>query len=252
MYKSEKMKRLNWKLILAVFLIIISVFIYIIHYAIFRDPHHILIFLIGDLAFVPIEVLLVTLIIEHLLKERERRALLNKLNMIIGTFFSEVGTRLLSDFTSFSHDSAEISEHLIVTNEWTEKQFRAAMDFVTGIEPIFIAQKGNLNDLHEFLFGKRFFMLSLLENTDLFEHESFTDLLLAIFHLSEELVARDTLDGLPQSDYEHLAGDIKRAYTLLIREWLAYVMHLKDNYPYLFSLVIRTNPLDADASPVVS
>ena len=96
------------------------------------------------------------------------------------------------------------------------------------------------------------FMLSLLENPNLLEHESFTDLLLAIFHLSEELVARDTLDGLPQSDYEHLAGDIKRAYTLLIREWLAYMMHLKDNYPYLFSLVIRANPLDADASPVVT
>ena len=52
-------------------------------------------------------------------------------------------------------------------------------------------------------------MLSLLENPNLLEHDSFTDLLLAIFHLSEELAARDTLVGLPQSDYEHLAGDIK-------------------------------------------
>lgn len=246
------MKRLSWKLLLALFLIIISVFIYIIHYAIFTDPHHIFIYMIGDLAFVPIEVLLVTLIIEHLLKERERRALLNKLNMIIGTFFSEVGTRLLRDFASFSHDYTEISKHLIVTNEWTEKDFRAAMDFVTGVDPIINTQKGHLKDLRDFLFGKRFFMLSLLENPNLLEHDSFTDLLLAIFHLSEELAARDTLVGLPQSDYEHLAGDIKRAYTLLIREWLAYMMHLKDNYPYLFSLLIRTNPLDADASPVVT
>ena len=251
MEKQYKMKRLSWKLLLAFFLIISSLFIYIIHYAIFTDQHHILIFLIGDLAFVPIEVLLVTLIIEHLLKEKERRALLNKVNMIIGTFFSEVGTRLLRDFACFSHDSSELSKHLIVTNEWTERDFRAAMNFVTGVDPIINTQKGHLKDLRDFLLGKRFFMLSLLENPNLLEHESFTDLLLAIFHLSEELAARDTLVGLPQSDYEHLAGDIKRAYTLLIREWLAYMMHLKDNYPYLFSLVIRTNPLDADASPVV-
>jgi hypothetical protein len=61
----------------------------------------------------------------------------------------------------------------------------------------------------------------------LLEHDSFTDLLLAIFHLSEELAARDTLDGLPQSDYEHLAGDIKRAYTLLIREWFSLYDALK-------------------------
>lgn len=246
------MKRMSWNLLFALFLIISAIFIYIIHYAIFTDPHHILIFLISDLAFVPIEVLLITLIVEHLLKERERRAFLNKLNMIIGTFFSEVGTRLLSDFASFSHDSTEITKHLIVTNEWTKNHFRAAMVFVTGVDPIIDSQKGNLNDLRDFLFGKRYFMLRLLENPNLLEHESFTNLLLAIFHLSEELVARDTLVGLPQSDYEHLAGDIKRAYTLLIREWLAYMMHLKDNYPYLFSLVIRTNPLDADASPVVT
>jgi len=158
----------------------------------------------------------------------------------------------LRDFGSFSNNSAEISEHLIVTNDWSEKHFRAAMDFISGVDPVIDTQKGNLKDLRDFLLGKRFFMLSLMENPNLLEHESFTDLLLAIFHLSEELAARDTLEGLPQSDYEHLAGDIKRAYTLLIRERLAYMKHLKDNYPYLFSLVIRTNPLDADASPVVT
>jgi hypothetical protein len=27
--------------------------------------------------------------------------------------------------------------------------------------------------------------------------------------------------------------------------------HLKDNYPYLFSLAMRTNPFDHEASPVV-
>jgi hypothetical protein len=35
------MKRMSWKLLLALFLIISSVFIYIIHYAIFSDPRHI-------------------------------------------------------------------------------------------------------------------------------------------------------------------------------------------------------------------
>jgi hypothetical protein len=246
------MKCMSWRLLLALFLIILSVFVYSIHYAIFRDPHHIFIYMIGDMAFLPLEVLLVVLIIEHLLKEREKRALLHKLNMIVGTFFSEVGTRLLRDFAGFSNNATKISEHLIVTNEWSEKHFRTAMDFVNGVDPVIDAQKGNLKNLRDFLFEKRFFMLSLLENPNLLEHDSFTDLLLAIFHLSEELTARDTLEGLPQSDYEHLAGDIKRAYTLLIREWLAYMIHLKDNYPYLFSLVIRTNPLDADASPVVA
>lgn len=237
---------------MALLLIILSVFVYILHYAIFRDPHHIFIYMVGDMAFLPLEVLLVVLIIEHLLKEREKRALLHKLNMIVGTFFSEVGTRLLRAFASFSNNSTKISEHLIVTNEWTEMHFRTAMDFINRVDPSMDARNANLKDFRDFLFDKRFFMLSLLENPNLIEHDSFTDLLLAVFHLYEELVARDALEGLPPSDYEHLAGDMKRAYSLLIREWLAYMKHLKHEYPYLFSLVIRTNPLDANASPVVT
>jgi len=35
------------------------------------------------------------------------------------------------------------------------------------------------------------------------------------------------------------------------RDFLAVSQHLKDNYPYLFSLAMRTNPFDPEASPIV-
>jgi hypothetical protein len=35
------------------------------------------------------------------------------------------------------------------------------------------------------------------------------------------------------------------------RAWLDYMRHLKADYPYLFSLAIRTNPFRLDASPVI-
>jgi len=44
---------------------------------------------------------------------------------------------------------------------------------------------------------------------------------------------------------------MKRAHVLLIVEWLAYMKHLKINYPYLFSLAVRMNPFDPNASPIV-
>lgn len=94
-------------------------------------------------------------------------------------------------------------------------------------------------------------MLALLENPNLLEHETFTDLLWAVSHLTEELAFRESLDGLPASDYAHLAGDTHRAYALLIVEWLSYVQHLRDSYPYIFSLVVRMNPFVPDASPIV-
>ena len=64
------MKRLNWQIVLGLSLIALSAFIYLIHYAIFGDAHHIFIYMVGDIAFVPIEVLMVTLIIHRLLTER--------------------------------------------------------------------------------------------------------------------------------------------------------------------------------------
>ena len=44
-----------------------------------------------------------------------------------------------------------------------------------------------LVNLHNFLAKKREILLHLLENPNLLEHESFTDLLWAVFHLSDEL-----------------------------------------------------------------
>ena len=97
------------------------------------------------------------------------------------------------------------------------------------------------------MIDKRSFLLVLLENPSLLEHETFTELLRAVFHLTEELEQRNDLKYLPRADYEHLELDIERAYKLLINEWLQYMEYLMIEYPYLFSLAIRTNPFDPNA-----
>ena len=84
------------------------------------------------------------------------------------------------------------------------------------------------------------------------EHDTFTDLLWAVTHLTEELACRENCGDLPETDLQHLTGDMKRAYILLVHEWLDYMQHLKQNYPYLFSLAVRMNPFDPAASPIVS
>jgi hypothetical protein len=100
--------------------------------------------------------------------------------------------------------------------------------------------------------SKRPFLLRLLENPNLLEHDDFTDLLWAVFHLSEELELRgDKLKSLPEKDYEHLANDLKRAYSQITTTWISYMRHMKKSYPFLFSLASRINPLDPKATPVV-
>jgi len=92
------------------------VLVYFIHYLIFRDAHHIFIYLIGDIAFVFLEVLLVTLVLHQLLQYREKKVMLNKLNMVIGAFFSDVGGELLKTFSDFDTESSEMTQKLLITN----------------------------------------------------------------------------------------------------------------------------------------
>lgn len=245
------MKRISWQVILGLSLILLSIFFYLIHYAIFRDPHHIFIYLIGDVAFVFTEVLLVTLIIHQLLSMREKRARLEKLNMVIGAFFSEVGTRLITYFSDFDPKLDKIREGLIVTTGWSEQDFSSVSKRLKNYDYEVEIQKVELEYLRGFLMEKRDFLLRLLENPNLLEHESFTELLRAVFHLTEELQSRESISELPDTDYDHLSGDIKRAYILLVHQWVDYMKHLKENYPYLFSLAMRINPFDQSASPVV-
>ena len=246
------MKRFGWQILLGSSFIVLSAIFYLIHYTIFRDSHHIFLYLIGDIAFLPVQVLLVTLIIDQLLSAREKRAMLKKMNMVIGAFFSEVGTQLLRFFYDFASHEDQIRNDLFENNDWSNKTFSKINKHLKSYDYRIESQKGDLESLKNFLLEKRDFLLGLLENPNLLEHESFTELLWAVFHLTEELAFRPGLKQLPETDYGHLSGDIKRAYVLLISEWLAYMKHLRDNYPYLFSLAARMNPFNPHASPIVT
>jgi hypothetical protein len=245
------MKQIRWQILLGLALVSLSAILYFIHYLIFHNAYHIFIYLLGDIAFVPIEVLFVTLIIHELLNLRDKRAKLKKMNMVIGAFYSEVGTQLLKYFSQFNSEQKQISDKLKINNEWTDEKFLNVRKELKKVEPNIDIKRGDLKKLREFLIGKRNFLLRLLENPNLLEHDAFTDLLWAVFHLTEELENRADVSKLPDSDYAHLSIDINRAFMLLIVEWLCYMDHLRVDYPYLFSLAMRMNPFDLEVSVVV-
>ncbi len=251
MLSRRTIENLRWYVILSCLLIGFSVVSYFVQIVIFHRAEDTFFYMLQDIAFVPIQVLLVTFIIARLLNEREKQALLKKLNMLIGAFYSEVGTHLMKHCSSFSSDNPALVRHLLVTDSWTNKDFAYATNQIRAIDPKVDSRRGDIEELKGFLERKRDFLLTLLANPNLLDHDRFTDLLWAVFHLTEELSARAVLEGLPETDYDHLAGDISRAYKQLLSEWLFYMEHLRYNYPYLFSLAVRTNPMDAHASPIV-
>jgi hypothetical protein len=246
-------KIFTWTLKVGLIFVAASVLTYTLHYVIFRDLHHIFIYMIGDFGFLFIDVLLVVLLIERVLARKEKQALIKKLNMVIGSFFSEVGLKLLKKFNTFVENSESLADKLKVTDEWGNKDFDRAITEAKKFKYNMNMDKEKLCELRDYLVSKRPFLLRLLENPYLLEHDDFTDLLWAVFHLSEELEFRGyKLKSLPDEDYKHLANDLKRAYSQITIAWMSYMKHMKKSYPFLFSLASRVNPMDPKASPVVT
>lgn len=229
----------------------VSILLYAMDYVLLGSAKELSIWFLGNLAFLPVYVIIVTLMIERVLKERERQAVMRKLNMVIGVFFSEAGNRLLKELSAYVVSCDDLKRHLLINGTWKEQEFAAALDYLVKTDIKIESSHCEKLGLKEFLVEKRGFLVSLLENQTLLEHEEFTDLLWAVFHLAEELEARVTFENMPQSDSDHINGDIKRVFGHLSREWVMYMRHLKQDYPYLFSLAVRLNPMIDSPDPAV-
>jgi hypothetical protein len=218
----------------------------------FGDYKHILDFLLQNMAFLLIQVLLVTLILGWFVGYMDKQKRLKKQNMVIGAFFMEVGTKLLTYISDLDPELESIRSSLVVDEDWSDQEFSRVSKGLKGYGYGIDMEKLDLEYLFILLQKERGFLIRLVENPILLEHESFTDLLLDVSHLSEELENRSCLIGLPATDLAHLQRDIKRVYGYLVSEWLDYMLYLKSDYPHLFSLAMRTNPFDQTASPIVN
>jgi len=214
-----------------------------------QNLKELLVWLLGNLAFLPLYVIIVTMLLEQVIQERERQTLMRKLNMVIGVFFSEAGNHLLRELSPYIVCCDRLRTHLLVNGSWNGEHFRNAHTFLDESEIRIDCSCCDKNALKKFLVGRRTFLVGLMENQSLLEHEQFTDLLWAVFHLLEELEARKDFENMSTADTDHINGDIKRAYGYLSHAWLSYMQHLKSDYPYLFSLAIRLNPMIENPDP---
>ena len=149
------MKKVNWRIAFGLILILLSTLLYLIHYLIFRDAHHIFIYLLGDIAFVFFEVLLVTLVIDQVLHQREKQSFLHKLNMIIGIFFSEAGSDLLRILSDFDNEVERIRKDLTLTDRGDMKGFAAISKQIKSYSYKMDSRQGGMDNLKGFLKEKR-------------------------------------------------------------------------------------------------
>ncbi|KZX14521.1 hypothetical protein MBCUT_20930 [Methanobrevibacter cuticularis] len=244
----------NWKIKLALLLLVSSALLYLIAYAYFHDVQKVIFYILIDMAFVPLDILIVVLVVESVINKKEKETMVEKLDMLMNVFFSEIGTELLNNFSKIDKNNSRIDELLLELEKIDSKKFSKLLKRIRKSDYEFDLmipdgkKESFLNGLQNLLKGKRDFLIRMLENPNLLEKETFSDLLLAIFHLDEELERRDLNENIPETDLMHLIADIDRVYFNLVYEWLNHLYYLKNNYPYMFSLAIRTNPFDTGAS----
>lgn len=244
-------KKMSFIGYLSIACLALSAILYGVDYLIFRDAHTLFLYLISSLAFLPLEIFIVVLIIERIIDQSERKAKLQKLNMVLGAFFNDVGNTLLRGLLDNFDNKAEISKHLNLKENWGRKEFQEATEYAANLKIKIDHRDMKLAELKVFFAQKREFLMTLLGNPSLLEHDHFTDLLWAVTHLDEELESRSSVENLPEADLLHLAGDIERLYGRLVIEWLDYIEHLHTNYRFLYSLVLRTHPFQDNPSAVI-
>jgi len=188
---------------------------------------------------------------ELFLSKREEESRMQKLNMVIGLFFSELGTALLTVCSDADPQREQICDILPSDKEWTADDFERVRQQLRGLDYQLDTSKVDLSEFLRLLHGQRRFVVSLLENPAVMEHEAFTDVLWAVFHLVDELEARDDVTDLLNFDRAHILGDTQRVYERLVWQWLRYMEHMQQRYPYLFARAVRRNPFTKSKSTVL-
>lgn len=219
-----------------------SLVFYAIQHVLFDRPGETAFYFLQDLAFVPINVLLVTVGLNTVLNRHDQQSKLEKVSIVVNEFFAEAGTELIQAIHPGIVNLDAVSTRLQPNGRWTDKDFDDVIEFLGQYKTKIDVKRLDLTDLHELLRLKKGQILHLFENANLLENDRFTDMLWAVYHVHDELRSRTRYDNLPPSDIQHLNQDVQRAIQLLLVEWIESMRSLKKRYPYLYSLACRKCP----------
>ena len=251
-------ERLSWKVKFSILMVLLIIIIYGSNYLVLGDGEHIISYIWTHLGFIPLDILLVAFLLDEIIEKKEKEAMLEKLDMLMSTFFSEVGNELIAQLSSVNKYKTD-TQSLKSIKDWDDKDYENMLNNLKDTNIDFSAmdmpaeeREEFLENLRNHLVSKREFIINLINNPNLIEKEEFSGLINSILHLDEELEHRKDLALVSDADFAHLNGDMQRVYNKLIHEWVYYLRYLNKHYPYMIALIIRTNPFDDTASVYVT
>ena len=122
----------RWKAIAGIGLVTLTLLLMTVHYLLFQDSRYLFTYLLADLAFIPIEVLIVTLVIDQMLESRERQQRLEKMNMVIGISSPGSGPRCSPCSPRADPCPGPLQSQMVAGTDWTSDRFREAHEGLTS------------------------------------------------------------------------------------------------------------------------
>ncbi|MPQ43342.1 hypothetical protein [Clostridium tarantellae] len=238
----DEYKKDNVVIILA--LISIGLFLYYIHYLIFSNLYGTVSSIFFAVAFTPVQIILNILVIDKTVDQKEKIQHDKKINILVGTFFSEFGTDFLTDLVKGDDNIQKILPDNMVSKCLREECFENLKQLASSYEYVLNIEKINLVEIKEKLYNKNEFLIDLMTNAEVKEDQSFTDLLISLIHLNDEIKARYNDGKLEKYEIIHILYDMRIVYKKLTIEWINYMIKLKGTYKQLFVRAMITSPFD--------
>jgi len=245
------MKKISFNHLIIIILLLVSVIFFTLQQILFHDIRESEFLFLQDLMFMPVEILLVTFILDKIVKEREKKERLSNLNILISSFFGETGIFIIKSMNKYIQNIKDLSSLMDIDDNLGESDFKTQLKRVMTFEPDIKVASSTIANIKADLVSKKNYIVSLFANPSLLELDTFSNMLLALYHLIDELENRHDIASLPDTDLKHLQNDILRMYKMLILEWAMYLHHLKTAYPYLYSLALRKNPFSENKSVIL-
>lgn len=227
------MKKIRYYFVISSILILLSAIMFGIHYMIFAQAINTAYYSLMNLCFMPINSLFVTIILEKLIDYRAKKERLEKLNMLVGIFFTEVGSKLM---------------HLIIDADKDAKNYILSFEDLNKVKSAVEKHKYkvdinelDIDSIKKLVQDNSSLFINLISNENILQHQIFTDLLMSVIHLRDEIIfIENDTDG--EIDIRHIENDVIRVYKNITIQWVHYLEYLEKFYPYLYNNAIRVNP----------
>ena len=181
------------------------------------------------LAFIPVDVILVSFVIEEFLNKRDKEAALKKFTMVFGVWLRRTGFDIFHALNNLLIDK-EQNKIIFSEQNLSLKSIKRLKSLKFDMK----CERKGILALKEILEEKSERLFNIATNPVFSELNHPSELIMILLHLHDEFLSRPSVKEMEKADLQHISDDIEKAYKAFLLSWVDYMDYLNENYPVLF------------------